>query len=227
MTLHTALIATVVALGLGMAPESSWAGTTALPAMSSLWRESHEAIEPLAEPPPPPVHAEPPPPPKTMLVDPVLPEVEPVPDAESLAEADRAENDAPDPSPDWSARVASKPRRDTANEVPAQQQASAPSADASLVQPSPLPGKNPPPEYPHAARRAGLAGEVTVILEIATDGTVDAAHVEVSSGHAVLDDAALHQLSKWTFEPARRAGVAVRGTYRTVVEFALQQRRRS
>ena len=49
-----ALIATVVALGLGMAPESSWAGTTALPAMSSLWRESHVAIEPPAEPPPPP-----------------------------------------------------------------------------------------------------------------------------------------------------------------------------
>lgn len=227
VSLHTALIATVVALGLGMAPKSSWAGTAALPTMSSLWRESHEAVEPPAEPPPPPVHAEPPPQPKTLLVDPVLPEVEPVPDAESLAEADRAEIDDTDASPDWSARVAAKPRREVAEAAKPAEPASAPSAESSLVQPSPMPGKNPPPEYPHAARRAGLSGEVTVILEIAVDGSVDAAHVEISSGHATLDDAALHQLSKWTFEPARLAGVAVRGTYRTVVEFALQPRRRS
>lgn len=227
ISLHSALIATIVVVGLGVAPESTWAGTQSVPAMSSLWREAHEPVEPPVEAPPPAVHFEPPPPPKTMLVDPVLPEVDPVPDAEALAEADRVATIEESPSPDWSARIASKPRREDSNQAQPQEPASAPSAESSLVQPSLIPGRNPPPEYPHAARMAGFSGEVTVILEIAVDGSVDAAHVEISSGHATLDDAALHQLSKWTFEPARVAGVAVRSTYRTVVEFALQPRRRS
>lgn len=227
ISLHSALIAAIVVVGLGVAPDSTWAGTQSVPAMSSLWRETHEPIEPPSEAPPPAVHFEPPPPPKTMLVDPVLPEIEPVPDADALAEAERVATVDESPSPDWSARVASKPRREEHRKDAPQDRASASSAESALVQPSPMPGKNPPPDYPHAARKAGLAGEVTVLLEIAADGTVDAAHVEISSGHAVLDDAALLQLSKWTFEPARRAGVAVRGAYRTVVEFALQPRRRS
>ncbi len=223
---HSALIAAIVVVGLGVAPESTWAGTQSVPAMSSLWRETPVWIEPRSEAPPPPIHSEPPPPQKTLLVDPVLPEFEPVPDARALAAADHLATLEDKATPDWSARVAAKPRRDETKEATPQEPASAPSAESALVQPSPVPGKNAPPEYPHAARKAGLAGEVTVLLEIALDGTVDAAHVEVSSGHAVLDDAALLQLSKWTFEPARRAGIAVRGTYRTVIEFALQGRRR-
>ena len=218
------MVGAVVLLGMGVAPESSWAGSTAVPAMSSLWREHFEPIEPPAETPPPPVHAEPPPPPKTALIDPVLPEYEPVPDAQQLAEAEFAEHAAHHdeaPTPDWSARVAAKPKLTESEQKPPAEASSAPSSDGALVQPSPLPGKNPPPEYPRAARRSGIEGEVTVILEIAADGRVDAAHVEKSSGSSLLDDAALHHLSKWTFEPARRAGVAVRGTYRTVVEFAI------
>lgn len=225
ISLHSALIAAIVAVGLGVAPESSWAGTQSVPAMSSLWREAHEPIEPAAEATPPPVHSEPPPPPKTVLVDPVLPEFEPVPDAAALAAADRVATVDESPSPDWTARVASKRRSEDAKQAPQQEPASAQSAESSLVQASPIPGMNPPPDYPHAARKAGLSGEVTVLLEIAADGTVDAAHVEISSGYAVLDDAALLQLSKWTFEPAKRAGVAVRGAYRTVIEFALKPRR--
>lgn len=227
ISLHSALIVAIFVVGLGVAPDATWAGTQSVPAMSSLWREAHEPVEPPAEAPPPAVHLEPPPPPKTLLVDPVLPEVDPVPDADALAEADRVATVDESPSPDWTARVASKPQREDSKQAEPQKPASAPSAESALVQPSPIPGRNPPPEYPHAARKAGLAGEVTVLLEIAADGTVDAAHVEVSSGYAALDDAALLQLSKWTFEPARRAGVAVRGAYRTVVEFALQPRRRA
>ena len=60
-----------------------------------------------------------------------------------------------------------------------------------------------------------------MLLEIGSDGTVAAAHVEVSSGSSLLDDSALQQLSKWKFEPSRRAGIAVRGSYRTVVAFAI------
>lgn len=225
ISLHSALIATIVVVGLGVAPESTWAGTQSVPAMSSLWREAHEPVEPPVEAPPPAVHFEPPPPPKTMLVDPVLPEVDPVPDAEALAEADRVATIEESPSPDWSARIASKPRREEQMQESGKEQTSKASVDSGTVQPSPIAGRNPPPKYPRAAEKAGLAGEVTVLLEIAADGSVDAAHVEVSSGHAVLDDAALLQLSKWTFEPAKRAGVAVRGAYRQVVAFECPPRR--
>jgi TonB family protein len=63
-----------------------------------------------------------------------------------------------------------------------------------------------------------------VILEIDAAGTVTAAHVETSSGSRALDDAALQKLATWRFEPARRAGIAVPGTFRQQVVFRLTDR---
>lgn len=45
--------------------------------------------------------------------------------------------------------------------------------------------------YPAVAIAQGLQGEVLVLMIIDTAGKVSAARVERSSGHAILDDAAL------------------------------------
>jgi len=46
-------------------------------------------------------------------------------------------------------------------------------------------------DYPYAARRSGQQGRVTVVVALQGDGAVSAASVETSSGHELLDRAAL------------------------------------
>lgn len=62
-----------------------------------------------------------------------------------------------------------------------------------------IPGQNPPPEYPWLARRRGWEGVVAIFLHVDAQGTVDAASVARSSGHAVLDAAALAAVRLWRF----------------------------
>lgn len=56
--------------------------------------------------------------------------------------------------------------------------------------------------YPAEAIAAGLQGDVDVLLVIDESGKVVAARVEHSSGHAVLDDAALRAVRSLTSLPA-------------------------
>lgn len=67
----------------------------------------------------------------------------------------------------------------------------------------PLYLKNPPPEYPSVARRRGYEG--TVVLEVLVDreGKVLDLDLFQSSGHNVLDQAAMEAVRGWLFEPAR------------------------
>jgi protein TonB len=55
--------------------------------------------------------------------------------------------------------------------------------------------------YPWLARRQGLEGEVIVRIEVAPQGGVVAAEVAVSSGHRLLDDAALRVAAATRFAP--------------------------
>ncbi|HXV23309.1 MAG TPA: energy transducer TonB [Alphaproteobacteria bacterium] len=80
---------------------------------------------------------------------------------------------------------------------------------------------NPWPRYPTAARRRGIEGEVLIAVTVGADGGAE--HVEVlrSSGHSMLDRAAIEALARWRFEPARNAGQAVAGTIEIPVTFRL------
>jgi periplasmic protein TonB len=71
-------------------------------------------------------------------------------------------------------------------------------------QAAPLYLKNPPPDYPSMARRRGSEG--TVILEVLVDreGRVRDLNVFQSSGHKMLDRAAMRAVKGWLFEPGTR-----------------------
>lgn len=56
--------------------------------------------------------------------------------------------------------------------------------------------------YPEAAIRQGLEGEVLVLLLLDPTGAVIAARIEESSGHALLDDAALRAVRRLRSLPA-------------------------
>lgn len=56
--------------------------------------------------------------------------------------------------------------------------------------------------YPEAARSQGIEGQVVVLMLVDVTGAVAAARVEESSGHTVLDDAALRAVRQLRSLPA-------------------------
>lgn len=92
-------------------------------------------------------------------------------------------------------------------------------AQAQAYVPSPLPGHNPPPEYPKLARSRGWEGRVVIGAEIGVDGKPVRVWVESSSGRECFDTAALQACASWRFAPA-----PAEGTARTEVVFRFQLR---
>lgn len=84
---------------------------------------------------------------------------------------------------------------------------------------------NPVPEYPWLARRRGIEGEVVLSVEVLPSGEPERVRVESSSGHRVLDRAALESVRRWRFEPALRGGRAVPEVVRVPVRFELRRGR--
>jgi periplasmic protein TonB len=62
---------------------------------------------------------------------------------------------------------------------------------------------NPPPEFPALARQNGWYGTVLLRLWIDEEGRVTEVRVEKSSGHGVLDAAAVNAVKRWRGRPAR------------------------
>jgi len=64
--------------------------------------------------------------------------------------------------------------------------------------------QSPPPEYPEAARRAGIEGQVTLLVRISSDGSVQDA--TLLSGEPVLGRAASAAVEQWRYAPVRIGG---------------------
>lgn len=78
-----------------------------------------------------------------------------------------------------------------------------------------------PPVYPAsavAARQQGIA-----ILRVLVDagGRIEAIDVERSSGHPVLDAAAIEAAHRWRYLPAKAGGQPVAASIRVPIEFTL------
>jgi len=57
------------------------------------------------------------------------------------------------------------------------------------------------PVYPLIARRKGLYGEVLLMVELHKDGSIANIVIKKSSGHDILDKAALSAVKRWIFAP--------------------------
>lgn len=89
--------------------------------------------------------------------------------------------------------------------------------------PAPTSGVNKPaPDYPELARKRGQEGVVRIRCQVDATGMVTATSVAVSSGHRLLDEAALKAVKKWRFKPAASNGVPVSGSVVVPVEFRLR-----
>jgi protein TonB len=86
----------------------------------------------------------------------------------------------------------------------------------------PLYKQNAAPLYPLKARRLGYEGIVMLKVLIDENGRVDDLMVLESSGHRVLDRAALSAVKKWLFEPGTEGGVKKKMWVKIPIHFDLK-----
>jgi TonB family protein len=79
----------------------------------------------------------------------------------------------------------------------------------------------PPPQYPAESRRAHEQGTVLLQVTMSTKGTFEKAIIQTSSGHILLDHAALVAVRGMTCQPFLLAGQPQPTTFRLPVVFQL------
>lgn len=144
----------------------------------------------------------------------VIAKAAPVPADTSIAEPApaAAANTTSAPGTEAAAAPASTTHTSTAPPVAAQ-------GEADL---KPNPTESPRPFYPRAARQRGWQGVVTVLVHVAENGMPLEVAVKESSGHSVLDEAAVDAVKRWRFTPARHGGRPVTAAVEVPVRFSLE-----
>lgn len=86
----------------------------------------------------------------------------------------------------------------------------------------PLLVANPRPTYPRAAMERGLEGSVLCALHVDERGAVSKVEIVATSGHTLLDRAAVEALSRWRFAPLARDGRPAPFRFEHRVRFRLE-----
>ena len=166
---------------------------------------------------PPPKKVEPPPPKKDVVAlkpqkpkpnpppKPVVQRVQPRPVVEDDPPPREVVDDDPPPAP---ARAAPPPPP-----APVVEKVTPPSAGAGYLH-------NPAPEYPEIAEEEGWSGRVLLKVHVLASGRPDSVSVQKSSGHDVLDQAAVRTVrGSWHFAPAMRGNTPTDGWVSVPITF--------
>ena len=86
----------------------------------------------------------------------------------------------------------------------------------------PIYKKNTPPQYPLLARRRGYQGKVLLDVLVKKDGTAGSIRLARSSGYEILDRAAIKEVRKWLFHPAKRGDESVEMWVEIPIRFQLK-----
>ena len=223
--LYAALATALLLAAWTATPPAPW------PASPTLFKVVFE--EPPAPPPAPapePPSAAPGVPPEPTLAE---PEPDPVPPAPlAIAEPTPPELPKPPPAKPAPPRQHAAPPPQSAAPAPSppreQQVATVtppPLPSAAVVPPQPISGlaSNRKPDYPPAARLRGQQGRVVLRVEVSAAGAPLGIAVVSTSGHAVLDKAALAAVEQWRFQPATQAGTPVAGAVDVPIQFRLEE----
>lgn len=82
--------------------------------------------------------------------------------------------------------------------------------------------KNPAPVYPFRARQRGWEGVVLLDVLVSQEGRSSEIKLKKSSGHKMLDDAAIEAVSNWEFKPASLGKIAFSARIEIPVRFVLE-----
>lgn len=83
-------------------------------------------------------------------------------------------------------------------------------------------GDNPLPVYPIEARKLRQQGTVVLSVLVNAQGMVETLAVKESSGHVLLDQAAIRGVKRWRFKPATVAGIPVSTQIEQPIQFTLE-----
>jgi protein TonB len=108
--------------------------------------------------------------------------------------------------------------------APAPAKIAAPVAEPLVGAAYKAPGlKNPPLSYPRIALSRQWEGTVTLEIQVLANGSAGEVKIVSSSGHEILDEAAIEQVKAgWHFIPAHRGDKTVDGWVRVPLSFKLQ-----
>jgi periplasmic protein TonB len=81
--------------------------------------------------------------------------------------------------------------------------------------------RNPPPRYPQIAQEEGWEGRAVLRVHVDASGHPISVDLHQSSGHDVLDKAALAATRQWTFVPAKRGATPIDGWVDVPLDFRL------
>ena len=79
------------------------------------------------------------------------------------------------------------------------------------------------PIYPRIAKKSGWEGTVLVRVTVEANGRTSKVDVSRSSGHKVLDDAAVKAVKRWAFRPARDGNIPIRSVVVIPLKFSLSK----
>lgn len=82
--------------------------------------------------------------------------------------------------------------------------------------------KKMPPQYPPRSLRFGHEGTVLLHAKVAPTGMPSQLHIQQSSGHRLLDEAALAAVKQWKFIPTQVNGSVTSSWVRVPVRFVIQ-----
>jgi periplasmic protein TonB len=97
-----------------------------------------------------------------------------------------------------------------------------PTAEAGSVRSRVRAGNNPRPEYPRAAREAGWEGTVILRVLVLPDGRAESVTLHKTSGHSILDEAALSAVKDWRFIPAMDGNFPMQSAVHLPIRFDLK-----
>ncbi len=90
-----------------------------------------------------------------------------------------------------------------------------------LTQPPLFKSPRPPLNYPNRAQKRGYQGITLVLISLDTAGRIEAVVLVQSSGHEILDKAAIKNVAKWQFHPVKHNGQLVKAQFEVPINFAL------
>ena len=82
---------------------------------------------------------------------------------------------------------------------------------------------NPKPEYPILAKSREWQGKVSLRVKVSAEGLSAEVEIAHSSGHDLLDDAAIEAVKQWRFIPAKRGETAVASSVIVPIVFSLHE----
>lgn len=84
---------------------------------------------------------------------------------------------------------------------------------------------NPPPIYPQIAILRNIQGRVLLSVGVSERGAPIGIKIEQSSGHAILDQAAVEAVRRWKFSPAHLGRMAIRSQVKIPIHFKIIEKR--